>query len=389
MKTFNKCWSLLLISVVLCLPSLPIQAADALVSKVQLEKIFTEINDSWKRETAKDIKHYGDVERIKLDDIAGYSSGLSFYIRAQMYPDRVAETVEVFGLPAIIYFPPDPKTAPLIIQSQTIKVHNQVQEAVLDSAEVKVPLNAMSGEESAYVVYGQTVLENTTTEISGADNAFIVESKIDISSMDLDDAKEYFEAYQGLIANLNAELQKIDNVEMEAWYDAETDAAEKTQNELKKGNYTRISNQDVFTTLVGWRLNATNLVEEPVSELGHWGYEDPDADDEYNVSVEVINYGDHYKMLYLVGYNESVDEDEQLFNEMLGKMNDYLAGKLPQGAKSVEAVGTNYYGVAEVVVVYSLEAGPKGSEIYENAEAFDKFVAKTYGKTQGIADQYE
>ena len=362
--------------------------ANNLVNKYQLQQAFEQIVEDWDIEVVKNIKHYQDIEVISFDDVEGYSSGLRFSIRAQMYPDRRRDTVEVFALPAIAYFPDDPTQLPLKIMFSSVEVPEPVQQKVIDDAEVKVPLNAMSGEKSLWIVYGQTVLDDTQTTYTADGNRFVFDSLIDISNMSESDAVDYFFSFQGLVSKLNAELQKITNVQLEEWYEDETDAAEDRQDRLKKLTYAEITDKDVFTTLVGWQLHSENQVEEPTSPLGHWAYDDPDADEEYNVGIEVINFGDHYEMLYLIAYDEALDDDEAELNAMLSEVQSYASKKPPQGAASVIARATDYYGVGEVVVTYSLESQPTGAEIYDNAEEFSAFVKKTYSKSQRIAESY-
>lgn len=359
-----------------------------LVNKYQLAKIFEKINQSWEVEYVKEIKHFNDIEVVEIEGVEGYSSGLTFTIRAQMFPDRVAETIEVFEQPAKVLFPDSPTKNPLIIAFQSITVNQQVQEKVLDSSEVKVQFDAMNGEKSAWVVYGQTVLDDTETIAVPEGNAITFKSVIDITKMDEGDAKDYFESYGALVSSLNAELQKMNNVHMSDWYEEETEQAEKRQNDLKKQTFSEITDKEVFMSLVGWQLNAENQAEEPASELGHWAYDDDEASDEYTVGIEVINYGKYYEMLYLVGYDEALDEDDDKLQALLNKLQASVGDETPRGAKSVNVRGTDYYGVAEVVVTYSLENSPKGKDIYKNAEGFAEFTAETYDKAQKIADNF-
>ncbi len=367
-----------------------VYAADPLVNTGVLLKQLKKL-EKCRKCPVSEIKNFNESKVINISGVPGYSKGISTKIRAQMFvADAYSEstTVQVYGLPAIIYFPDNPNKSPLRISMITVDVHEQIHEKVLDSKEVGVPYGALNGKKSKYIVYGQTVLKNTKTELNYKDGRFEMESEVDISNMNDKDGRKYFDNFQGLVTSLNQELDKMNNVHYRKWQEEEAKRILKKRKQLSKQVHTNITDPSVFVALFNYNVSFANLKKESEkTELGHFAYDDSEAHKKYNVGVELINYGSYYDMLYSVAYDEAIDDDEAKLKAMIDKMNEKLGGKIPPGAQSASAQETNYKGIVDVVVRYDISQGVKGSTMAKNDEGFAKFTKKTYGKLQKIADK--
>lgn len=285
-------------------------------------------------------------------------------------------------MPHIALFPDNPARDPVVFIHDTIEVYKQVQDIVLATQEVKAALAQLAQGDSTFFSPWSNA-KGFTSSIQAADKKFVLHGQYELNGLNTKQMQAFLDGYVSRIALLNRHLERENRIEYSKVYDRETSQAAKAQKALFKKTYTEINDKATFMTLVGWQLNTTNQLEEPLSTLGHWEYENVDASDEENVFVEVINYGSHYKMIYFIEYSD--DFTEAQLEAMYTQMNTYIVPKIPKGADSIDVVSSPYTNMAAIELTYSLQSGIKGKAIYKHAELFDKFIKKTYKKINRLA----
>jgi hypothetical protein len=361
------------------------------VNSYQLEEVLKALGKRPVDEnSAPNILYYGNVKHGSVADKPGYSAGVTAQIRAygktiQYYDSK---RTKIYGLPAIFYFPDDPKKNPVLVQVHTINIIPETADKILANSDVNIVFKELNGEKDWTIVYGQTVLENTKTKVTLDGNSLLIASEIDISKMDTEDALDYFYAYQGKISSFNATVaSKKDEIE-EDWEEEqaelreqEYERQEQEQEVLFKKTWATIPDAATFESLAS-QAHISRRIENPVSELGHWEYEYKDE----NMPIEVINYGTYFEKLYLLKTRDSAPKAQK--EKMYAELKKLAEDESPKGASSIDVGESRYQGLTQIVVTYSLGKSFKGKIVNDYTKGFDEFVSEIYSDAQKIVAKY-
>lgn len=359
--------------------------AEPLVNDIQLVEALKKGSDMWEVRSRPDIKRIGNIERRASSKVAGYSSEVLFTTRWETGSENQGShvTYEIRQIPTLILMPDNPAKNPLLLIHDSVTVNEEIMDRLVNNKYVKDQVEVIATGKHGFNEPWSKKSKYFSAEITPKNDHFHVSGRMDISDFSVKDMAEFFDGYVFRIAGFNQVIKVQGRQEYSKYYDEEAEKGEAFQKELFKKTHKQITDKRVFTSLVGWQLN--KQVDEPESDLGHWEYDNIDASPDVNVFVEVINYGDYYKMMFFVPYDK--DSGDAGLESVLQKMNDKLAGKMPSGASSVTAKDSPYKGLVMVEVKYDLSQGVMGKTIYSNAEDFDKFTNKHYRKLEKLAEK--
>lgn len=361
--------------------------ANLLKNTSQLQVVLQKVSKRPEVKGYENLPPIRSIERRESKRIDGYTMEVAFQTRAQMFgATSSGQTVsEIYYVPTTILFPDNPNNAPAIFVHNSLEVNENVKDEVLGTREVKASMDGLIKGEDTFMKPWEHG-DKFTAEFKYVDGKMNMIGYLDVSEMDEDEAFEFLDVYVGRISGLNANIERENRLAYEEYSEREDEAIEARQKALLKEKYKKIKDIDAFQSIVSWRLNRTLFVEEPYSEFGHWEYENADADEDENVFVEVINYGDQFQMMFFVEYDE--DLNDSVVTKIVNKISEELSGEEPKGAVSVVVEPSEYVGLIAVKVDYSLEKNPKGSEIQKWGEEFDDFVKSWYRDLRDISDRY-